>query len=212
LKRTSPGSGFAMSRLVVFSTIIVLLWPGAVLAEPPPARSDDPDRKGFYVGAAFAGAYYKDVEDDYEKYASGNSVDVETPPGFDARVGYRLFPHLAGEIQFQWFPNADIDFDRKVATLDTMTLTGNAKFYLFTGPIQPFLLAGAGFMHFDVEDQLDLDIGDKGDSFAARFGGGVEVYFTPRIVGTLDTSYVLPTGDADGLDQVSVSLGLQYRF
>ena len=88
----------------------------------------------------------------------------------------------------------------------------NSKAYLLTGRIQPFLLVGAGFMHFDAKDALDLNLSVNGDAFAARFGGGLDVYLSPNVVIALDGSYVLPTGDADGLNYVSWSLGLQYRF
>ena len=153
------------------------------------------------------------MEDDLEKAFGGIPVDVEIPPGLDVRVGYRFHPRLAGEVQLQWFPKTDIEFaDVKALKLETLTLTGNLKGYLLTGRIQPFLLVGAGLMHFDAKDALGLGLRAKGEGFAARFGGGVDVYLNRNFLLALDTSYVLPTGDVDGLDQVSFSLGLQYRF
>ncbi len=67
-------------------------------------------------------------------------------------------------------------------------------------------------MHVDAKDKLSLGLRAKGEDFAARFGGGVDVYLHRNLLFALDTSYVLPTGDADGLDHVSFSLGFQYRF
>ena len=67
-------------------------------------------------------------------------------------------------------------------------------------------------MHFEVKDELGLGVSEMGEDFAARFGGGVDVYLNRNLVFALDTSYVLPTGDVDGLDHVAFSLGLQYRF
>ena len=67
-------------------------------------------------------------------------------------------------------------------------------------------------MHVDAKDKLGLGLRAKGEDFAARFGGGVDLYLNRNFVVALDTSYVLPTGDLDGLDHVSFSLGLQYRF
>jgi hypothetical protein len=55
-------------------------------------------------------------------------------------------------------------------------------------------------------------VNTSGDNFAARFGGGLDFYVDPNIVITLDSSYVLPTGDAEDLDHVTISLGIQYRF
>ncbi len=211
-----------MSRLFVLSTILVFLWPGAVLAESEPdptlAQNDEFARNGIYLGVALAGAVYTKAEDDLEKALLADlgyavPVDVEIPPGLDARVGYRFHRRLAGEVQLQWFPKADIELaEVKAMKLETLTLSGNLKGYLLTGRVQPFLLVGAGFMHSKAEDQLGLGVSEKGEGFAARFGGGVDVYLNPNFVLALDTSYVLPTGDVEGLDHVSFSLGLQYRF
>ena len=201
-----------MSRLIVFSTILVFAGAGPVLAE-----GDDFARKGIYLGGGLAGAAYTKVEDDFEKALAALGyvipVDVEVPPGVDVRVGYRFHPRIAGEVQFQWFPKADIKFaDIKLLELETLSLTANAKGYLLTGRVQPFLLVGAGLMHFDLKDRLGFGPSTKGEDFAARFGGGVDFYLNRNLVFAVDTSYVLPTGDLDGLDHVSFSFGIQYRF
>ena len=221
-----------MTRLLVLSTILVLFWPGAALAEPAPTRDDAFDRNGFYLGVGFVQAVYTEVEDDLEKELESLAglgyippVVLEAPPGLDARVGYRFHPRLAAEVEIQWFAKAGIQFTEdegdpppldptlvEALTLETVTLTVNSKAYLLTGRFQPFLLVGAGFMHFDAKDALGLGLSVDGDGFAARFGGGLDFYLTPNVVIALDGSYVLPTGDADGLNYVSWSLGLQYRF
>ncbi len=185
--------------------------------EPAPAQDDDFARNGIYLGVPVAGAAYTEVEDDLEDLAAALGytipVDVEVPPGLDARVGYRFHPRLAGEVQLQWFPEADIEFfDVKALELETLIFTGNVKGYLLTGRIQPFLLVGAGLMHFDVKDKLGVGLRAKEEDFAARFGGGVDVYFDPNIAVVIDAGNVLPTGDLDGLDYVSFSVGFQYRF
>ncbi len=48
--------------------------------------------------------------------------------------------------------------------------------------------------------------------FAARFGGGVDYWFTESISFGVVGSYVLPTGDLDGLDYFSLAGAIQYRF
>ena len=202
-----------MSRLIVFSTILVFAGAGPVLAQ-----DGEFARNGIYLGVAVAGAAYTEVEEDLEKeslVALGYiiPVDVELAVGLDARVGYRFHPRFAGEVQVQWSPKADIEFANvEFLKLETLTFTGNVKGYLLTGRIQPFLLAGAGLMHFDVKDKLGLGLREKGEGFAARFGGGVDIYFSSNIVFVLEGGYVLPTGDVDGLDYASFAFGLQYRF
>ncbi len=48
--------------------------------------------------------------------------------------------------------------------------------------------------------------------FAGRVGGGIDIYATENIVVTLDATYVVPTGDVDDLDYLSIGWGVQYRF
>ena len=45
-----------------------------------------------------------------------------------------------------------------------------------------------------------------------RFGGGLDMYFTDNIVGTLEGTYVLLFDKVNGLDYVSFTWGFQYRF
>jgi hypothetical protein len=201
-----------MSRVLLLSTILILAGPG-----PAFSQNDDFDHSGFYVGVGFGGAAYAKVEDDLEDsleaigYAF--SVDSQVPPGLDARAGYQFHPRIAAEVQLQWFAKALIKIeDTHALDLETLVFTGNAKGYLLTGRIQPFLLVGGGLMHYEVTDDLGLGLKVEGNAFAARFGGGVDIYLHRNFVFPLDASYVLPTGDADGLDQVSFSFGFQYRF
>jgi len=214
-------AGQATARVLALSTVLALAWPGAALAQ-----SEDFDRNGVYLGLGMAGAVYTEVGEEIEKTSSHpRPVDVGIPVGLDTRVGYRFHPRLAGEVQLQWLPG-DIrsDFiiagmqvdDAKGLLLDTLTLTGNVKGYLLTGELQPYLMTGIGFMHFDAKDRaLGLSpngLGPNGDAFAARFGGGLEYYWIRNLVLSLETSYVLPTGVADALDQVTFSFGMLYRF
>ena len=70
-------------------------------------------------------------------------------------------------------------------------------------------------MHYDADDKLDLGIiQNKGDSFAARFGVGIDFYINENVVGVVEGGYLLPTGtgDADALDYVIWSVGVQYHF
>jgi len=51
-----------------------------------------------------------------------------------------------------------------------------------------------------------------GYRMAARFGGGVDVYVTNRLGIYLDVTYLMATGDVEGLDHVGLSLGALFRF
>jgi hypothetical protein len=161
-----------------------------------------------------AGAAYTEAEDDLEAAFGGAvPVDVEVAAGLDVRAGYRFHHGFAGEVQVQWSPKSDIKFSNVNALeLESLTATANVKAYFYTGRAQPFLLVGAGLMHFDVNDKRGFGLKEKGEGFAARFGGGMDLYLNSNVVFVLEGGYVLPTGDVDGLDYASFTVGLQYRF
>ena len=185
------------------------------------ARDDDYARNGAYVGANLAGAWYREVKDDVRDAIEANgfnlNIDLESPLGLGARAGYRFLPHLAGEVQIQWFAKAKTEVGNEDVSVnfnkfETLTVTGSLKAYPLTGRIQPFAQVGIGLMHADVDDKLGFDTHDTDEDFAARFGGGVDLYANRNFVVVVEGGYVLPTGNLDGMDYVFWSVGLNYRF
>jgi hypothetical protein len=57
-----------------------------------------------------------------------------------------------------------------------------------------------------------LSASGRGTDFAARFGGGIDLYATKHVVLSVEAEYVLPTGDVKDLDYISIGWGFQYRF
>jgi len=215
-----------MLRVIVFTMLLIFAGSDPVLAQ-----DDDFARNGIYVGVNMAGASYQDVKGDVKPFLedlrpppfsvralwSDASVEVKSPLGLGARVGYRLHPRVAGELQLQWFSNANVELDDGVNATEavkfkTLALTGNLKGYLFTGRVQPFLLAGGGFLEFDARDKLNLGIKTKGEGVALRLGGGVDLYINENIAVTVEGGRVLPFGEVRGMDHIFWSVGLQYRF
>jgi len=99
---------------------------------------------------------------------------------------------------------------------DAWLIGGNVKGYLLTGRIQPLLFVGANFMEATVGGG---GVGHTSESgFAARFGAGVDFYATACEAGSpchllsLDASYVLPTGDVEDANFISLGWGFQIRF
>ncbi len=97
-----------------------------------------------------------------------------------------------------------------------MVVTTSLKAYALTGRYQPYLLAGGGVMTVEVETNDTTGLGtndtETATNIALRFGGGLDFYATERIVLTLGVDYVLPFGDLEDLDYVSIGWGLRYRF
>ena len=163
---------------------------------------DDFARNGAYLGLAGSVGIFPEEEDDIDDVGG----DVDTALGLNARAGYRVHPHFAAEAEFEWV-NADIEFGGNDAgDFDTLVGTVNGKAFALTGRFQPFAMIGIGAMGV----HGDEDSGDSG--FAARFGGGIDIYITRNFYGAVDASYVLPTGDVDDFDLVSIGWGFGYRF
>jgi len=203
-----------MSRRAGLATALVLFCAVPATAQ----EEDDYARSGLYIGFAGSYAIYTELEDHNEDrflLALGYAVnvDIENPIGFSTRVGYRVTPFFALEGQFEFLSKANFSVNGiNLFKFDSWILTANSKLYLLPDRLQPFLLAGLGFMEIEVEDTFGIGVEDPSMEFAARLGGGVDYYATRNIVLSIDVSYVLPTGDIDRSDFVSFGWGLQYRF
>lgn len=133
-------------------------------------------------------------------------IDFDPAYGFDAWGGYRFLPFMAAELQIEYLNG----FDFIVTDAEAVTFTGNLKAYLPLGRVQPFVLAGIG-LGYVKNSVAGIKIASD-TAFAARFGGGIDFWLTESWALQASTSYVLQTGDLDGLDYVSLLLGAQFRF
>ena len=83
-----------------------------------------------------------------------------------------------------------------------ITFTGDVKFIAPRWANSEFFVTvGPGLMTIDGTTE-----------FAARYGGGLDVYFTRHIGITLGGSYVMPIDDLKDLDYAVGEVGLFYRF
>jgi hypothetical protein len=183
---------------------IVVPAPAVVVEdEPVMAVSGGPDyaRNGVYVGVA--GTYA------FQNFQNGHS-DAGDSLGLNARVGYRLHPRVSAELEFEWLEGFSSD-DRNT-DIEAWALTANAKGYLTTGQIQPFLLAGLGVMQADAERSTIVRGASPAEAFVARLGGGVDVYATENFAISVGADYVLPTNALKDMDYVAVQWGFLYRF
>ncbi len=195
-------------------------------ADEIPSSEDNPyARNGFYIGLAGSFGIDAAAEEELEKQ-SGLNLRVGEDIGLQARLGYRFHPRFAAEAQFEWITDVDIDvqgvpFGKGAFQLERWASTANVKAYLATDTVQPFLLVGLGVLTVEVDGspvEVDTALGVfqglsvKETDFAARFGVGLEVYATEQIVINLDASYVLPAGNVENFDYVSIGWGFQIRF
>ncbi len=139
-------------------------------------------------------------------------MDFDTGFVIDGWLGYRVHPNIAIETQLE-YSSYEADFFGLDIDVNLLTFTTNLKGYVLTGQFQPFALVGVGVMNAELD--IDGSAGSRTHSesdFAARFGGGIDYWINESISVGLTSSYVLTTGDVDGVDYVSLALGIQYRF
>jgi opacity protein-like surface antigen len=203
----------------------------AVALAAPVARGQDAytaedfQKTGVYLSGLALYAFPMergDIEDrtnailDGSGFGPGTRTDVDDSLGLSAHAGYRLHPRFAGEVQFEWLSNIDLDSDFGTGgdgkgEITLYTLTANAKTFLLTGRFQPWLAAGAGWGQSKL-DPAGSGTSDRDDAFAMRLGAGVDLYGSPEVALTIETSYLLATGGMEDLDYVSIGAGLMLRF
>lgn len=172
----------------------------------------DFSRPGFYLGAGLVGGFATRLESELHEIPGVTDVEVDPSVGLTARAGVRVTPHIALEAHYEWIDNFETSVaGTEIADTRTQALTGDVKGYLATGRVQPFLTLGAGFLTATSDDPV-TNFRRTDTDFAARVGGGIDFYLNESVGLSLDTSYVVPTGDVQDLDYVSAGAGVFFRF
>ena len=176
----------------------------------PGDTNEDANRPGFYLG--LAGTW------GIEKFQNSNDINADDSIGFNARAGYRALSWLSAEVQGEWMANFNLNLGPEDGKIEMHLIGANLRLNLPTGLIQPYALIGGGYMHADLRGvhqgnvQKSFTDGADGDGGFGRFGGGMEFYPWPWLAIDMGIAYVLPTGDVDNLDYLSVTWGALYRF
>lgn len=162
------------------------------------------DRDGWYAGIGGGITI--------ENFQGGSANDT----GFgNLRAGYRFLQFGAVEAQLEYTPKFNGQSGRYSGVNTGLFGTwANFKGYPtapWTGPVQPYAMIGIGWWWARHWGSNVSGVEHDGD-FVSRFGGGVDFYVTRNIVLTVESAYVVPTGDLRRLDQVQVGGVFQYRF
>ncbi len=188
-----------------------------------PVLADDPitpnSRSGIYFGAGGLHA----IED-----FDANQLNFDSAAGFNLRLGYRFHPYFAVEAMGERVDAFDLtsvdffgggfggNFDEFKFETNTWTGTLNGKIFASTGRIQPYALAGIGFMQAQLKEKSSFFTNNFSTNFFGltfRYGAGMDAYLTENWVGSIEFSYVHPiTSEIDGLNYLSLGGGIQYRF
>jgi opacity protein-like surface antigen len=205
-------------------TILSVVALGTVVCAGVPAGAEeekaaDYARRGAYLGM---GALYAFEDFDLPEIP-GVSSSADDSWGFDARAGYR-YRYAALETQFQYYDEFTLDANGSTAaTINAQSFSVNLKGYPLGGPVQPYLLAGFGFLRTssDAEgtgatraagEALFAGPGRTAVEFIGRFGGGLDAYVTPNVVVYVEGTYLLPKSDLNDFNVIPLAFGVQYRF
>ena len=209
--------------------VVCSLW---LLAPTIGAAQVEPyAREGPFVGGGFMYAVEQfdlhGLEDE-----TGARLHATDGVGLDLRGGYRLHPNFAVEGNMQFYGDMELESDRHDHShhhdpdVVGFNFAANAKAYPFTGRVQPYGLFGMGVGVLSIDfsgDDFDHDHHhhDTQDdaAFMLRFGGGIDVYVTPKVLIFTEASYNYLTTDLHfqggpgiGADLIPITIGAQYRF
>jgi hypothetical protein len=171
--------------------------PAAVIEE---VEESDYAEVGPYIG--LGGVYAIELFD--------GGMNVDNSNGFHVRAGYRVHPHVAVEARYEHY--LGFETDPFPGHFEGWSLTGNVKGFILTGRWQPYLLFGMGYLDINYPGANRAGDARPGDDFAMRFGMGFDAHLSDLISIGPEIAYVLPVGDAEDLDFLTVGLGLQFNF
>ena len=175
--------------------------PAASPAAPEIQAPEGPDYNTIAPYLGMGGIYAVELFDD-----AGARVD--NSGGFHVRVGYRAHRNFAVEALYEYYSQ----FDTDPGHYNGWSATINGLAILPLGRVQPYALIGLGFMNINGSGGNPGSAALADDGFIMRFGGGIDMCITEHWSTGPEVAYVLPFGDIDNLDLVTVSMGVTYKL
>ena len=191
-----------------------------LVAGPGRVAAQDFERPGLYLSGGWSrlGEQFGDeLNDELENALEFDDADLSAgnTDVFSAAIGARLSPRFAIELVGERYEDLPIRL-----SFGGVTVSGDAKLtsamlmgklYLRTGRVQPYVMAGAGYLR----GELDFGpIDETGHAAFGRAGLGVETYLSENLAVAVQGAYSRGLG-SDELDEIAfftVGASLMIRF
>jgi hypothetical protein len=156
------------------------------------AQDENYGRSGLYLGASL---YHTSerlddrLDEEFEDVFPGSDLDVESVEALGAVLGLRMGSRFSLELIGEQYQDMDIDLDlglTPTAELQLRAAMLQGKLYLLTGRIQPYLMAGAGYLDAKLKF---AGLSERAAAPLGRGGIGIDVYLTRNLVLQLQGAY-----------------------
>ncbi len=151
----------------------------------------------------------------YAPEAFDHGLGKSDAEGLYGRLAYRFHSRFALDLRFDLLNKFDAEGSIARGSVEPWAATANARIFLLTGRIQPYLSVGFGAVSARIKGTRFVD----GSRFSARkteaafrYGGGFDVYLSPGMVLNLDAAYYSPGGDLEDFSFAALGGGLEIRF
>jgi len=219
------------ARLVAVVLGLLLLVSAPALAQDDDEETEPGEfgRKGLYV-ALLAGYGYQ-MNGFVEQYDVGVATSSNGSPQIGGRVGYRILPPLAVELQLDYLTGASTNVTLLANSspaplppgavfgrfdVDALSFTPNIRIYMLPGRVQPYGVLGIGLFWSSLDDVQPAALGFFADrsetTFLLRAGGGLALQITDEIAVELGAEYIRPSAQNAPFRNVSFTGALLYKF
>jgi opacity protein-like surface antigen len=208
-KPARSGDSRAYAGSVALAALGAMVCTAVAVGLDPPEGTDEYERKGWFVGLAGAYAIPTHEQGEDGSLGVGGDIGYRCHRYFSTAVGVEKVMELLGSHDLLVPGLGSI----RVSDVEPYAVTTNFKAHLPLGRFQPFALAGGGMMAASTRIRgLGLSETIEAKDVVLRFGAGLDFYATKHIVLNVGADYLLPFGDFEDLDYISVGWGVQYRF
>ena len=180
-----------------------------------------------YIGIGGSYAYEDFDVDDEDLEEMGLDMDFDNTQGVNLKAGYHFSKLFSLEFNFDFLPGFEWDDSTSYlgvpisadaeADITTYMLAGKISPDFGSEIIRPFVVAGFGIMHGELDVTASVAGYSASDSDSetdtcAKIGLGVDFFAKENVSVGLEGNYTLGFGDMDEFRYMSFTLGVAYHF